>query len=64
MRIVVAAAILASLLGSGARATEGEIHYAPIENLERIDVELLRTADRSFPSGVGRRSSILSRPNA
>jgi hypothetical protein len=33
MRIVVAAAILASLLGSGARATEGEIHYAPIENL-------------------------------
>jgi phosphatidylserine/phosphatidylglycerophosphate/cardiolipin synthase-like enzyme len=30
------------------RAADVEIHYAPVENLERIDLDLLRKAERSI----------------
>jgi phosphatidylserine/phosphatidylglycerophosphate/cardiolipin synthase-like enzyme len=46
-RIILA---LAFLVGADARiasAAEPEIHYAPVENLEHIDIELLRSATKS-----------------
>ena len=30
-----------------AQAAEPEIHYAPVENLEHIDIELIRSANKS-----------------
>ena len=30
-----------------AQAAEPEIHYAPVENLEHIDIELIRSATKS-----------------
>ncbi len=43
-RIVVGAALLCSIGSLPARAGDVEIHYAPDENLERIDVDLIRLA--------------------
>ena len=44
-----------------AQAAEPEIHYAPVENLEHIDIELIRSATKSvdmaaFRSPIGRSS--------
>ncbi len=37
----------AILTGTDARAAEPEIHYAPVENLEHIDLTLIRSATKS-----------------
>ena len=43
-RIVVGAALLCGIGFSPVRAGDVEVHYAPDENLERIDVDLIRLA--------------------
>jgi phosphatidylserine/phosphatidylglycerophosphate/cardiolipin synthase-like enzyme len=35
-----------------ARAAEVEAHYAPVENLERIDIELIRSASKSIDVAI------------
>lgn len=40
--------IVAILLTSGLPAQAGELHYAPIENLERLDVQTLNSAHRTI----------------
>lgn len=42
--VVLAAAFFAYLAPAPAAAGETEIHYAPAENLERVDVDLIRSA--------------------
>jgi phosphatidylserine/phosphatidylglycerophosphate/cardiolipin synthase-like enzyme len=48
--IFIAIASFVILVGTGARpaaAAEPEIHYAPVENLEHIDLSLIRSATKS-----------------
>jgi len=47
-RRFVAALIFAVFLGTGAASAKIEVHYAPQENLEAIDVDLIDTAERSI----------------
>lgn len=40
--------MIAAIVATAAGAGEAEVHYAPVENLERIDVALIRSARRSI----------------